>query len=288
MLRSAVRRVVLTVGVVIFAATSPSHAVDQVSISPDIAVDLAGAVIDDHQVVNDDQMGLLIPLPLGAFVDRTDIDAYHSATSGSRLYSLDTVTNLGGGLIVEAADVVEFDGVVDTLVFDASAVFAAASIDGVGVNLDAVSVDGLGEILVSFDTTIDLGGGVIADDEDLVRFDGVTTFTTVFDGSLESIDPALDLDGAHYRASDGHLFLSFDGSGNVAGVDFEDEDILEFDSVGPTWTKFYDGSALHADLKAADVIAVPEPNLVLQLVPGLLVLTSLGRMRLRRRQPVDQ
>jgi len=35
---------------------------------------------------------------------------------------------------------------------------------------------------------------------------------------------------------------------------------------------FYDGSALHADLRAADVVAVPEPHHLLQLVSGALFL----------------
>ena len=40
----------------------------------------------------------------------------------------------------------------------------------------------------------------------------------------QGVDPALDLDGADYRASDGHLFLSFDGSGTV-GVSHATEGI---------------------------------------------------------------
>ena len=259
-------------GLALAFVAGQTDAQDLVIVSSDITVALGGNTFEDHEVVADDQMGLVSRVPLGTLPDPTDVNAYDRLPDGDQLYSLDTSADLGGGLVVGPADVVRFDGTTDTVEFDASAEGIPA-----GVTVDAVGVHGSGDLLLSFNTAVNVGTTV--DDEDLVRFNG-TTFTMFFDGSGEGVDPALDLDGARYRESDDHLFLSFDGSGVVGGsVNFDDEDILEFDPAGPTWSMFYDGSVQHASLAAADVIAVPEPHFLLQLIPGILLLAVLQRRR---------
>jgi hypothetical protein len=264
------RLVVALIVVVLMPAASQAQ--DAVLLSPDTTVELSAMTFEDQEVVGDNQMGSVSLVPLGVLPEASDVNAYHLLPNGDQLYSLDTTAELGGGLTAGPADVVRYDGVTDTLEFDASA-------EGIpdGVIVDAVSVHGSGDLLLSFDTTVDLGGGVTAQDEDLVRFDGGSTYTVFFDGSAENVPAGLDLDGADYRASDGHLFLSFDASGSLGGVDFDDEDILEFDSGGPTWTLHYDGSGEHSELAAADVVAVPEPRGWLQLVAGIVLLGVLHR-----------
>ena len=242
------------------AAAQAEGGAPPVAISPDVAVDLAGSAVLDEEVVADDGTGSPALLPLGALPDPADVDAYHRFEAGDQLFSLETGTDLGGGVVGSGGDVVRFDGSVYVIEF-------AASAEGIpdGVKIDAATVHGSGNLMLSFDITVDLGRGVIAADEDLVRFDGLA-YTIFFDGSTEGVDEALDLDGAHYRASDGHLLLSFDGSGSLGGVNFDDEDILELDPAGPSWSLAFDGSAQHAALAAADVIAVPEPALPIQLL----------------------
>jgi hypothetical protein len=258
------------------AAWVPSISTAQgtVALSPDTTVALGGTTFADQEVLSDNQMGSVAGLPLGTLPDASDVNAYHLFTDGDQLFSLDTTVDLGGGLTVGPADVVRFDGTTDTLEFDASA-------EGIpdGAVVDAVTEHGSGDLMLSFDTSVDLGGGVTAGDEDLVRFDGVSTYSVFFDGSAEGVAQGLDLDGAGFQASDGHLFLSFDGSGTLGGVGFDDEDILEFDATGPTWSLFYDGSAEHSALAAADVIAVPEPGRLLLLVSGVSGLLLLYQKR---------
>ena len=87
----------------------------------------------------------------------------------------------------------------------------------------------------------------------------------------------LDLNGVGTLG--GLLWVSFDASGSIGGVDFDDEDILEFNSTGPTWTLVYDGSVQHTALAAADVVAVPEPARWLMLIAGI---GFLGVLQLRR------
>jgi cysteine-rich repeat protein len=70
------------------------------------------------------------------------------------------------------------------------------------------------------------------------------------------VSGGLDLDAVHYTDLDGHLYLSFDGSGNVGGVDFDDEDVLEYDPGGGVWALLYDGSARHSGWPPADLDAL--------------------------------
>jgi hypothetical protein len=125
-------------------------------------------------------------------------------------------------------------------------------------------------------------GSVTADDEDVVSFDGAS-YALVFDGSAQGIAAGLDVDGVH-AAGGGVLVLSFDGSGSVGGVGFDDEDVLVFYPAGPTWMMLYDGSAEHAALDAADVeaIAVPEPAESLLLATGIAFLLVIGWREAKR------
>ena len=73
--------------------------------------------------------------------------------------------------------------------------------------------------------------------------------------------------------------MSFDTSGSVQGVDFDDEDILDYDTHVGSWAVAYDGSPQHASLAAADVVAVPEPASWTSLASGLPPLAALARRR---------
>lgn len=253
---------------------------DGVRYSSDISVDLSGTTVDDEDAVLDDQLGVVTQEPLGALPENAGLTGYDVLGNGDRLFTLDTTVELGGTTFTPA-DVVRFDGITYTAEFDGSA-------EGIpdGVRVDALSVESSGDLLLSFDTTVDLGGGVVAADEDLAQFDGAT-FTLLFDGSAEGISEALDLDGASADIS-GLLSLSFDGSGSVGGVDFDDEDILAFDSSGSVWTMAFEGEVAHPSLAAADIDAVPEPGQSLLLAAGSLGLWALSAYRRRRNRPSRQ
>ncbi|MHA7839956.1 MAG: right-handed parallel beta-helix repeat-containing protein, partial [bacterium] len=143
-------------------------------------------------------------------------------------------------------------------------------------NVDAVAVGG-GGLHLSFDTTVDLGGGLTPADEDLVLFVG-GGFVLSFDGSAAGLDPTLDLDAANVQP-DGSFVLSLDHSGTIGGVVFDDDTVLIHD--GSTWAVAVDASELDAGFGAADLVAVPEPG----LLPGLLLgaVAFAGAARRRRR-----
>jgi hypothetical protein len=156
-----------------------------------------------------------------------NVDGYHLLPDGRQLLSFDTTVKLSASLTAGPGDVVRFNGTSYALVFNAAA-------NGVprGANVDAVAMDG-SDLLLSFDVTVSLPGGVTARPADLVRFAG-GVFTIYFDGAAAGLAPGLDLDAADVLPN-GRLLVSFDGSGVIGGVGFDDEDVLEHDRVSGTW-----------------------------------------------------
>lgn len=223
-----------------------------VSVSPDVTIVLGGVTAHDEDVAVDDLAGTVSLVKLGDLPQAAAVSSYHLLENGDKLFSLDTAVELSGALTVEPGDVVRYDGVSYAVEFDASA-------NGVprGVAIDAVTTTAGGSLLLSFDTTVGLSAflrPIIVDDEDLVAFNGVL-FKSAFDGSAAGVPEALDLDGAH-NLGGGKLALSFDGSGSLGGVDFDDEDVLEYDAATGAWEMAYDGSAEHAGWASADLEAI--------------------------------
>ena len=152
-------------------------------------------------------------------------------------------------LTVHPGDVVRYDGTDFSLLFDASA-------NGIpnGEITDAVAAIGSNDLLLSFDVPVALGS-IIARHSDVVRFhDGV--FSIFFDGSAAGVLPGLDLDALYCIQSNGHLLMSFDGSGVLGGVPFDDEDVLEYTPGPGTWELAYDGQSAHAGWFGADLQAL--------------------------------
>jgi hypothetical protein len=212
--------------------------------APDVTLALDGVTVADEQVARHDLAGLATRLDL-ALPPEVAVDAFHDNLDGTVLLSLDAAATLGG-TAVGAADVVLWDPGAQ-----AAALVGPAALPA-GVNVDALTPHGA-DLLLSFDVAVELSGVAFAD-EDLARWDGAA-FSLAFDGSAAGVDPALDLDGAH-RLLGGHLLLSFDGSGVVGGVAFDDEDVLEHDPVGGAWEMALDASLAHPGWAAADLAAL--------------------------------
>lgn len=255
--------------------------IDSAELSADVTTTLDGSIFADEDAVYDD-FSAAAAVGLGAIPPETDLVGYHVLGSGEYtppggadlLLVFDSVVTLPGGLVAEPRDVVRWDGATHTLEFDGSAAGVPE-----GVRIDALSVEYDQRLILSFDTTLVLGGYVYEDD-DLVGYDG-SLFTAYFDGATEGVPEGLDLDGASVFRNSGKLVVSFDGSGTLGGQDFDDEDALEYD--GANWELAYDGSAEHAALAAGDmdVIFVPEPGRLLGLACSALPLAFLARRRTR-------
>lgn len=239
------------------SATRAVTALFEVRVSPDTSAALGAAVVDDENVASDNLAGTVTVQSIGTIPSQADLDAYARRADGRQLLSFDTTVTLPGGVTARPGDVVRYDGAAYALEFDAAAVGLPDD-----ANTDAVAVYG-GGLLLSFDVTVELSGIKIRP-ADLVLFDG-GVFSMYFDAAAAGVAPGLDLDAADYLPCNGHLLLSFDGSGSIGGVAFDDEDALEFDRVA-TWELAYDGSVQDADWAPADLDAI---QAIVNLGPGL-------------------
>jgi hypothetical protein len=254
------------------AATPPATGQEVVSASPDITIAIGSGnlVTSDEDVAIDNQLGIVVLENLGSLPDASDVVAVGLAANGDRLFVLDTTTSLAGGVVASPRDVIRFDGASYTKELDGNAAGLSS-----GVTIDAVSI-APGGLLLSFDTTVNLSG-LVVDDEDLVRWNG-STFTLALDGSLAGLDGAHDIDAAQDLGF-GAFLVSLDTTGSVGGIVADDEDVLRFD--GSVWSLEFDASAADSDWSAADLdaILVPEPGLGALLGGGLGVLGVLARRR---------
>jgi hypothetical protein len=256
------------------ALASPAFATDE--ISTDITTDLGGTIAADEDVVEDTGSGAPPKISLGSLPAAADVIGYSIATNGDILFSIDIAAELAGGVDVTPRDVVRWNDSVYSIEFEGAdhGVPAGAKIDAIGLVA--------GDLLLSFDVTVTLDS-VTGDDEDLFRLEDTVpdVWSLYFDGSAEGVPAGADLDGADVLDASGNLALSFDISGTVGGVTFDDEDILEFAPTGDTWSKRYDGSSRFAALAAADVDAVfaPEPAAVALGAAAFLVVVAARRLR---------
>ena len=263
----------------VFAAQKP------VIFSPDVTAQYGTSVpalVDDDKAANDNAAGsVTIPSYLAAMFAAVPASAevagfeLSSAGAVGNLLAVDTTVALPGlpaSSAAEPRDVVRFNAATGNFssFFDGSA-------NGIpeGAAIDAVATDASDRLLLSFDTTVSLPGVGTVEDEDLVRF-ASGTWTMEFDGSARGVPAELDLDAAHRVKGTSELLLSFDGSGSVGGVAFDDEDVVAFDTVALTFTKYFDGSTSDpTDWPAADLVGLPEPGFLLSFSVGALALAAL-------------
>jgi hypothetical protein len=252
------------VAVLLLAAAASAA---QVLVSPDTTVSLATELPDDEDVVFDTGAGVF-PVDMGTLPPEIDLQGF-DVGGGARAFAIDR-TAVIGGVTVRPQDVVITNGTLYVVVWDGRA-------EGLSprVRVDALTYS-MDELLLSFDTTTTLGG-VTVDDEDLIRVLPGGGFSMEFDGTAEGLPEYVDLDGATWEEATGDLLLSFDVSGTVGGVDFDDEDVLRFEPGGGTWSMAYDGSAEHAGWKGGAVVALPEPGGAASLAIGLLAVQAVGR-----------
>jgi hypothetical protein len=177
-----------------------------------------------------------------------------------------------------AGELIRYDGAAYASAFDPAA-------NGVprGVEIDAVSELG-GDLLLSFDSSVDLGG-TFAADEDLVRFDN-PGFSSQFDLSGLGAAGSLDVDAAHYAPAALRLFVSFDRGDEIDGVTFRGQDVLVLDASEGTWTLDYDASSAsggwaRAGLDAAWIGPAVEPGQLQWSQPAVSVPEGAGQVTLK-------
>ena len=247
-----------------------------ISASSDVTTGLAGGgLARDHDVIVKSPQTIAWQQSLGGLPESSAVTAYSLGPNTFRYVAFETTTLLPGGTVARPGDVaLSKDDGPYALIFDAS---AAGVPDG--IQTDAFSITRANAVFVlSFDTTVALPGGVVAADEDLVSWSVLDGFQLAFDGSAAGVPRALDIDAAHDLGRDEYL-VSFDTSGALGGIAFDDEDVLRWD--GSAWSLYTDGSAesLIAGGADLDALAVPEPRLVTALGIAVLALGAAWRKK---------
>lgn len=100
-----------------------------------------------------------------------------------------------------------------------------AKADGLpdGVDVDAVTLAGNGDLVISIDTHVNLDGTVY-DDADLIRFDG-SDFSMFIDGSTLGLDHAADIDAVTLFSHD-RIVVSTKTGGKVGSLVYNHADVL--------------------------------------------------------------
>jgi Abnormal spindle-like microcephaly-assoc'd, ASPM-SPD-2-Hydin len=232
-------------------AAAPAHAQTELSVlcvTPDITVELTSGTITPQQVICYDASASTTLVNFAGIPAGTRVSAYFPLSSSQTLLAIDTTsalpTNLSGGTVtVTPHDVASYNP--STGLFSPTLIFTGAS-NGVpdGVNIDAVSMDGSGNLLLAFDTTISLpksgGGTITVTPADLVSFNG-TNYTLDFDGVAAGIPSGADLVGAMMLPNT-DLLLTMDEPGAIGAVDFfTPVDVLEFDPGSSSWVLSFNG-----------------------------------------------
>jgi len=210
--------------------------------SPDIHLSHSNGVATDEDSAYISG-GSLRRANLGVLPDAADVDAVHGLPNGDVLFSLDTSIMLGGALY-RPSDVIRFNGDSWSKEFDG----IGAGIPS-GVNVDAIAMSG-DDLLLSLDIDVELGSTVYSD-ADVIAFDGAI-FSTFLDATGVGITGSVDVDALHVD-SQGRVLLSLDGSGELGGILYSDEDVLAWAS--PDWSMAFDGSADDAAWQPVDLDA---------------------------------
>lgn len=219
-------------------SVSAAPLLEPIDVSNDVAWRAGATTVNDEDVRRVTLPSAVTTINLGALPTNVDVTAIDRLEDGRRIFALDTFVDLGNGLTAGPEDIVAWNGSNFAIFFDGSAAGVPA-----GTMIDAVAQVSTGDVtltILSFDVPTALPGGLMADDEDLVAWSG-TTWSLFFDGSANGIPATLDIDGFDQESHGGTWYFSFDTSGKIATVNFDDEDIVAFDGI--SWSLAYDASA---------------------------------------------
>jgi hypothetical protein len=253
-----VLRVLLCGAAAGFPVTAAVAQPTEIVLVPDVALDLpglAGPVLDSEPVRERLDDPVRSRVDLGELPDGIALAAFDLALDGVVFFALDGWADLPGLGLVGPSDIVALVQGTYSLAWSG----AAAGVPP-GTRIDALDEwSGIG-FLLSFDTAIELAGGGLAADEDVLLAAG-GDLTLEEDLSLVLPD-GLDLDGLDLSADEEAWYLSFDGSGEIGAVAFDDEDIVSW---SPTegWSLFYDASTVDPGWAPSDLagFALLRPDL---------------------------
>jgi hypothetical protein len=261
-----------------FLVSTPSLAVEIVTLSPDVTVDSGAFTTTDAGALQAFAAGA-VPLDLGPGLPAgAAVIAIDAVPGGTTLFALDTHVDLDG-TVYRPGDVIGWDGAAYSLFWDADA-------DGLPANarVDGLALTPGGDLLLSFDVAVVVRGLTLLDHDVVQLQTGGGAFFAFSDPFDDYGVRAFDVDGVTWLDPE-RIGLSFDQSGLLGGVAFDDEDVVSFDSNLELFALVYDASVARPELGGSpdvEAITVPEPAQGALLWLGSLVRAILGRRRGRR------
>ena len=195
--------------VVLFVAAVPSVRAISYYLAIDVPATLGGVDRTPDQILRSDDATYSIALALGA--PDTQFGALHRRPDGIWLLASSTPFFLGA-TPVQPHDVVSYDGVTFSVYFNGG----AAGIPD-GVRVDALFLDTGGNLILSFDVPVNLGGVEYAP-SDLVRYSG-GVFSLYWSAAAAGVPAYANVVGAD-QDSAGALVVSFDVPTNLGGIEF--------------------------------------------------------------------
>jgi Abnormal spindle-like microcephaly-assoc'd, ASPM-SPD-2-Hydin len=241
----AILTAAITIGV---APASAQTALSGLHISPDITVELTSGIVTPQQAqCYSFPSGTALTSFLGMPAS-VKLAAYFSLNPMQNLLAIDTTAALptnatGGTVTVTPRDVASYNPNTN---FFLPALYFQGSSNGIpdGTRIDALGVDGSGNLLLSFDVTINLaksgGGTLTVKPADLVAFNG-GAYALAFNSATAGIPDGINLDGATMLPNT-HLLMAFDQFGSIGGTDFTPTDVLEFNPGDNSWVVSFNGS----------------------------------------------
>lgn len=190
---------------------------------------IGGVAIDREEAAEydaADNAGILF-LADSVFSNNPQLNGIHLLDNGNVAVTTEQTTVVGG-VTVDPADVIEITtgGAFVQLLFNGDTQFSNTD-----ENVDAVWIRDNGNIIMSTAGSATLGGATFRD-EDIFEFDPVNPATLLFDGSAH-ISGSSDVDAVHVLDDDS-LLLSIDENRSIAGVSFDDGDVILFDTTSLT------------------------------------------------------
>lgn len=222
---------------------------------------LGGLTFTDGDVVtyNVDSNSAAVFFAESSITPGADVDAFHLFPDGSMLLSVLFNARTLGGLLFDDGDLVRYDPGTDT----ATVYFISESSFSVNADIDAVSIDQAGRILLSVRENSMTLGGLTFTDGDLIAYDTDTgTAGLVITEAALFDDGDGDISSVHADVDGTFLLSVIDTTEMISGTLFNDGDVFRYDPVADTAalvfaeTQFTDGSTLHE----IDAVYLPPPG----------------------------
>ncbi len=241
------RAALVIASIILSAVSSRADAVTYYLVL-DVPSTLGGADYTPDQVVRSDNAAYALATTLPGGIQ---LGAIHRRSNGLWLLAPAHAVNLGGTEF-EPRDVFSYDGTSFAMFVDGSAVGVPDY-----ARIDALFIDTTGDVILSFDVPVNLGG-VEYSRSDLVRFSG-GAFSLFWNAAAAGVPAYANVVGAD-KDSLGALVVSFDVPTNMGGIEFLPGQLVRWNN--PGFVSYFSDVTWPPSAQLRDFSFVPAPGAV--------------------------